>query len=112
MGKRDRLASRRSKVTAHVLNEPSGSVEIIHPFHPLLGKRFPILKARCVGGVDYLILQGSQSGTFSVPRDWTDRATPDEYRDAGVPPLVVRFDSLMNLAQVLNALRKKNEVDS
>jgi hypothetical protein len=95
-----------------VLNEPSGSVEIVHPFHPLLGKRFPILKARCVGGVDCLILQGSQSGTFSVPRDWTDRATPDEYRDASVPPLIVMLDALMNLAQLLNALQNKNEIDS
>ena len=81
-----RSAYRRPRATAHDPSAPSGSVEIMHPYHPLRGKRFPFLKSRCVRGVDCLILQGSESGTFSVPIDWTDRMRPNAYLDANVAP--------------------------
>jgi len=47
-----------------------------HPFHPFRGQQFLILKTRRVSGVDTLILRGSTSGTFGIPRAWTDRAWP------------------------------------
>jgi hypothetical protein len=53
-----------------------GCAEITHPFHPLKGKTFTILKTRSVAAVETLILQGSSRGTFAVPREWTDQADP------------------------------------
>jgi Family of unknown function (DUF5372) len=53
-----------------------GSAEITHPFHPLRGQRFPILKRRRVRGVDTLLLQGTTLGSFAVSREWTDQANP------------------------------------
>ncbi|MBI4864966.1 MAG: hypothetical protein HY815_32610 [Candidatus Riflebacteria bacterium] len=57
-------------------SRPSGSAEITHPFHPLRGRRFPILKFWRWSGVETLILQEASRGSFGVPRDWTDRALP------------------------------------
>jgi hypothetical protein len=53
-----------------------GSAEITHPFHPLHGQRFPILKRRRVRGIDTLVLQGTTLGSFAVAREWTDQADP------------------------------------
>lgn len=63
-----------------------GWAEMCHPFHPLRGARFPVLKKRRVGGVDILILRGLERGTFSVARESTDWADPTSYNSLGVVP--------------------------
>ena len=77
MGGRDRWASPRLTSTAQSPNEPSGWAEIRHPFHPRRGQRFAVLKARCVAGVDTLILRDAERGSFAVAREWTDLAAPN-----------------------------------
>jgi len=80
-------------------------------YHPLRGKRFPILKSRCVRGVECLVLKGSEAGTFSVPRDWTDRGHPDAYRDANVAPCFLRLETLLQVVEILGEQDKEIEVD-
>jgi hypothetical protein len=82
-------------------------VEITHPFHPLRGKQFAVLKSRIVRGVECLVLKGSQSGTFAVPRDWTDQAWPNAYRDADVPPGFLEFVALLSIVDLSNAISQK-----
>ncbi len=86
-------------------------MEITHPYHPLRGKRFPFLKSRCVRGVECLILQGSESGTFSVPTDWTDRMRPNAYVDANVTPRFLRLETLLQVIEVMDSQCEKTEVD-
>jgi hypothetical protein len=54
-----------------------GWAEIRHPFHPLKGQRFAVLKERRVSGVDTLMLRDAVRGSFAVAREWTDRADPN-----------------------------------
>jgi len=68
-----------SAATALNRSASLGSATIKHPYHPLRGKAFPILKKRRVGGMDTLILSGTASGTFTVPLAWTDRAEPSPW---------------------------------
>ena len=82
-------------------------MEIVHPFHPLRGKQFAVLKSRCVRGVECLVLKGSDSGTFAVPRDWTDQARPDVYRDADVAPRFLKLESLLSIIELSNSILKK-----
>src|SRR6516162_10288905 len=53
-----------------------GSAEITHPFHPLRGQRFVVLKVRTVSGVETLSLRQAELGSFAVAREWTDWAPP------------------------------------
>jgi Family of unknown function (DUF5372) len=78
-----------------------GSATITHPFHPLKGQRFDILKTRRLGGVDTLILRGSQRGTFSVPREWTDLADPALAADSGLATPLFDARALLALVQFL-----------
>ena len=82
-------------------------MEITHPFHPLRGKQFAFLKSRCVRGVECVVLKGSESGTFAVPRDWTDLARPDMYRDADVSPRIFKLESLLSIVELLNSVSRK-----
>jgi hypothetical protein len=81
-----------------------GWAEIRHPFHPLRGQRFEVLKKRRVAGVDTLILRGSQSGSFSIAREWTDWADPSPDGLPDWPPQRLAADSLFELATLLERL--------
>jgi hypothetical protein len=79
----------------------------MHPFHPLRGKQFTVLKSRLVRGVECLILKGSESGTFAVPRDWTDQARPDAYRDAEVGVRFLKLECLLPIVELSNSISRK-----
>jgi hypothetical protein len=100
----------RSPVTAPHPSALSGSAEITHPFHPLKGQQFPILKLRRVRGIETLILQGTSHGTFAVPREWTDRADPSPVAALGISPLPI-LDGLClrQLAELIALLRRSRK---
>jgi hypothetical protein len=81
-----------------------GWAEIRHPFHPLCGQRFQILKARRIAGIDTFLLRELDRGTFSIAREWTDWADPSPYCSAGVPPRRLDADLLFELAALLERL--------
>ena len=97
-------AFRRSQVNAHQCSQPSGFVEIVHPFHPLARQHFALLKCRTVLGVECVILKGSASGTFSVPKDWTSIRANDHYQDSSVPPTILRLEYLLELTGLVKTL--------
>jgi hypothetical protein len=97
-------ACRRLEQTALVPHSPLGWAEISHPFHPLRGRRFEVLKKRRVAGVDTLILRELERGTLSVPREWTDWADPSPYDSLTRPPHQLAADCLFELVALLDAL--------
>jgi hypothetical protein len=82
-----------------------GSAEVVHPFHPLRGKRFDVLKIRRVAGIERLSLRDPILGSFALPREWTDWASPDEQTCAGGSPLVIDTFGLVELAELIACLR-------
>ncbi|XZE52574.1 DUF5372 family protein [Planctomycetaceae bacterium SH139] len=72
----------------------------------MCGNQFPILKTRTVSGVECVILKGSDSGTFSVPRQWTSIRSIDCYEDAEVTPTILRLEQLIEMAALLKTLGK------
>jgi hypothetical protein len=87
-----------------VRRTPLGWAEISHPFHPLRGRRFEVLKERRVAGNDTLILRELERGTFSVPREWTDWADVSPYNSLALPPRRLAADCLFELAALLDDL--------
>jgi hypothetical protein len=81
-----------------------GWAEIRHPFHPLRGQRFEVLKKRRIAGVDTLILRELKRGSFSVAREWTDWADPSLSASIGLPPRRLDAQLLLELACLLEVL--------
>src|SRR6266571_2813610 len=100
MGSSGRWASPRSARTALDRNSHLGWAEIRHPFHPLRGQRFQVLKARRIAGIDTLLLRELDRGSFSIAREWTDWADPP----LGLPPQRLDAGSLFELATLLEQL--------
>src|SRR6202140_1744941 len=100
MGSSGHWGSRRSARTALDRNWSLGGSELPHPFHPLRGQRFEVLKARRIAGIDTLLLRELDRGSFSIAREWTDWADPS----LGLPPQRLDADSLFELATLLEQL--------
>src|SRR5213080_1713569 len=101
MGSSGRWASPRPARTALEHKSHLGWAEIRHPFHPLRGQRFEVLKRRRIAGVDTLILRECERGSFSIAREWTDWADPPWYDSLGFQPLRLDADSLFELVGLL-----------
>jgi hypothetical protein len=78
-----------------------GSAEVVHPFHPLRGQRFVVLKVRIISGVESLSLRDADRGSFAMPRDWTDWAPPDTQACASTSALLVDALGLAALAELI-----------
>ena len=96
--------------TALELSSPLGLAEIRHPYHPLRGQRFEVLKKRRVAGVDTLILRELKRGSFSVAREWTDWADPPPSDSFALPPRRLDAQSLFELVTLLEALTKSKQI--
>jgi Family of unknown function (DUF5372) len=88
-----------------------GWAEIRHPFHPLRGQRFQVLKARRIAGIDTLLLRELDRGSFSIAREWTDWADPSPYNLLGLPPRRLDADCLFELATLLEQLANPKQKD-
>src|SRR5258707_13070337 len=95
---------------AHLQSRPPlGSAEVTHPFHPLCGHRFVVLKVRRVSGVEPLGLRHADLGSFALPREWTDWASPGtQTAPTGVQPLLVDAFGLLGLAELVTRLTRND----
>jgi Family of unknown function (DUF5372) len=79
-----------------------GSVEITHPFHPLRGQKFAVLKLRTVSGVATLSVRHPDLGSFAIPEDWTDWSVANSTPSA--QSLMIDAFGLAELAVIVESL--------
>ena len=108
---RDRPQLAHTRRTALNPNRPLGSAKIVHPFHPLRGQQFAVLKVRTVSGIETLCLHDKELGSLAVPRDWTDWALPGSRALPGEQQLVIDAWGLVALAELTIAVRADFSVD-
>ena len=104
-----RWASPRSVQTALERSSHLGWAEIRHPFHPLRGQRFEVLKQRRIAGVDTLIVREPEFGSISIAREWTDWADPSEYDGLSRPPRRFDAEPLFQLVTLVELLTRRGE---
>jgi Family of unknown function (DUF5372) len=85
-----------------------GSAEVTHPFHPLRGQRFVVLKLRRVSGVETLSLRHPDLGTFAMHREWTDWAGPDGGAAPGIEPIIIDASGLVALADLVESILSRS----
>src|SRR5271157_4164655 len=88
-------------------NPSLGWALITHPFHPLKGQRFAILKIRKVAGREVFSLYDEQRGSLRIPRDWTDQAVLSA--DAGLiePAPILDARCLLKLHDLVRVVTKR-----
>ena len=89
-------------------NPALGWALITHPFHPLKGRRFAILKIRKAAGREVLSLYDEQRGSLPIPRDWTDQAVPSANAGLIEPAPILDARCLLKLHDLVQTLNKKS----
>lgn len=88
----------QSKQKALNHNKDLGHATILHPYHPLYGQSFPILKARKVNGIRRYSLQ-SGDDVFAVPETWVSDVSTNAFSDSYFDPCSIQH--LLELADLL-----------
>lgn len=76
-----------------------GTATILHPYHPLFGQSFPILKIRKADGQHRYSLQ-SEDDIFSVPESWIIDTGQSVFAESYFDTNTIR--SLLKLADLLH----------
>jgi Family of unknown function (DUF5372) len=84
-----------------------GWATVTHPFHPLLGKRFLVLKVRRVGGHEVLSLFDDRNGAVALPREWTDQADPSPYPTVLEQPPILHGACLLKLSELVQIIKQR-----
>jgi hypothetical protein len=108
MEKKGRWVSRRSSSTALTPNPPLGWATITHPFHPLTGQRFEVLKTRRVGGIDTLLLRHAERGSYAVAREWTDWSLTEPVLAPDGAARKLTCETLLTLAELVGELAERD----
>jgi Family of unknown function (DUF5372) len=91
-----------------LLPSPSlGWALITHPFHPLKGQRFAILKIRKVAGREVLSLYDDKRGSLPIPRDWTDQAVLSPDANLTEPTPILDARCLLKLHDLVRTTAKR-----
>jgi len=83
-----------------------GSAVITHPFHPLRGRQFAVLKKRRVSGIATLSVRHAELGSFALPQEWTDWGAPAEPAGSA---LVIDAFGLAALASIVDILLRNKQ---
>jgi hypothetical protein len=103
----DHWVSPQSQVTTPNDSTPLGWAKVTHPFHPRQGQSYQILKTRRVSGVETLILRDNPAGTFAIAKDWTNLSDPSSQADSDFIPLILHFDSLQGIVDIIKEIDKR-----
>src|ERR1019366_8195705 len=98
-----------TKRTALFANRSGGSATVTHPFHPLRGRTFEVLKVRRLSGQEMLSLRHPNLGSIAMPRDWTDWAPPGAQPPPECAPLLIDVFALVCLAEFVACLKYRDE---
>jgi hypothetical protein len=106
-----RSLSSQSHRTALLSHQPLGSAEVTHPFHPLRGQRFVVLKVRRVAGVETLSLRHHDLGSFAMAREWTDWVPPGAPAVSVGKSRTIDAFGLLSRTQLVTSLTRNGGLD-
>ena len=89
------------------------SFTVTHPFHPLTGRRFPLVAERFAWREPRVFFLDPASGQVrSLPAAWTSLAPPDPFLDLAGGRVIMRLVDLRALAGLLHELRESGPAPS
>lgn len=85
---------------------------VTHPFHPLVGQRFPLLMHRVSWGEPRVFFADPVTAQVrALPTAWTDLALPDPFRVLAGDRALLRLTDLQALQALLQTLRATHHAD-
>ncbi len=89
--------------TTHLSKSDFESVTITHPFHPLFGRTFKLLKVKKVNGIRLYSVE-TKEGVITIQENWTDR-DPAFNPKASKITLFLLPSTLIELVELLESIK-------
>lgn len=80
---------------------------IVHPFHPLSGKKFELINFTDCWSRKRAFYIDDNNNLSSVPVEWTDVLSPDPFIHISDGRSSLHAFALLELAELINILKKK-----
>ena len=77
-----------------------------HPFHPLLGREFPLVTSRQNWGDERAYFLDDDGRLLSLPLQWTTLAAPDPFVECAQGRSAFRVSDLLELVDLLANLSR------
>lgn len=76
---------------------------VTHPFHPLMGKSFPVVEVRRNWSEERIYFRNGPGRSASIPLIWTSLSAPDPFIDLSGGRAVFRCSDLLALVRFLES---------
>ena len=80
-------------------------VRITHPFHPLYGKQYGLIRYRRSWGRPSIDLHDDRERIITVPIAWTDASEPDPFVVVSSGRSDFRVEDLLRLVRLIEGLK-------
>jgi len=91
------------------VNDPDQSFEVIHPFHPLRGRRFALVVYQHCWGDDQVYFYHDRGCLIGLPVQWTSLAPPDPFVILSAERSAFRPADLLALTRLIEELQSGGE---
>ena len=79
---------------------------VTHPFHPLYGQEFEIIKYKRIQGSDRVFFYQKDGSIGSLPLAWCDLRSPDPYLDIEGKHSPFRVEDLLKLSDIIKEVKR------
>jgi hypothetical protein len=83
---------------------------VMHPFHPLQGRVFPLIECRHTWGESRVFFHNDAGELARLPRQWTDLVPDDPTIVIGAGRAHFRYDDLCRLVDLLTRLAARSAI--
>ena len=80
--------------------------QVTHPFHPLNGKKFEIIKCRHGWGKERVWFYKQNGTVGTLPLAWTNLRSPDPYLDMEGEHSPFRIEDLLQLSDLIKEIKR------
>ena len=82
---------------------------VTHPFHPLLGREYPLVTYRHNWGEDRVYFHDDNGDLSALPASWTSVAPKDPFREVAAGRCLWRFVDLIELVALAGQIAARDD---
>lgn len=80
--------------------------QVTHPFHPLSGKKFEVLRCRKIWGEERVTYLNAKGEARRIPLAWTSLALPDPFLTVSAGRSMLHVKNLLDMVALVREIRE------
>lgn len=102
----DHFSARSVRLDAPYSYNGIHTFRVTHPFHPLYGQEYEIIKYKRIQARDRIFFHQKDGSIGSLPLAWCDLRPPDPYLDMMEKQSPFRVEDLLKLSDIIKEVKR------